>query len=211
VVKPGTLDCAMRVLVPVLLVAVIGLSGCAGGSEPTTGGAESGGSEQTTDGSDVPDSWAGFGDTPAQPTGTALTEAEERISGTERAQVVEAARQVESALRRWDARVEACAVDIWTSCLSQPRRSLLLELLGAEGKLRRGRGTPEGPCRAGARSAYESVYGFRLSQARADYSDPAPGTAPSGDPDLAILQVAVNQLRHLPGSLEALAATACEA
>jgi hypothetical protein len=200
----------LRLVSSLLVVAVLGaLAGCAGGSEPSTGEAGSSGSEQTTDGPDVPDSWTRSGDTSAQPTGPALTAAEERVSGAERAQVLGAARHVENALDEWDARVEACAVDTWTACLSQPRRSLLLELLEAEGMLRPGRGTPEGPCRARVRSAYESVYGFRLSQASADYSDPAPGTAPSGDPDLAILQVAVNQLRHLPTALTTLAAAEC--
>jgi hypothetical protein len=100
-------------------------------------------------------------------------------------------------------------VDTWTSCLTRPRTRLLLALLGAEGMLWRDRADPLGPCRAAVRSAYDGVYGFRLSQARADNSDPAPGTAPSGDPDLANLQVAVDQLRHLPAALDALAVVEC--
>jgi hypothetical protein len=200
----------MRLVGSLLLVAVLGsLFGCAGGGEPQPGDEAAGGTEQTTDGSTLPAGWGTFGDTTEQPSEPSLTAAEERISRAERAQVLAAARQVARALERWDARVAACAVDTWTSCLSRPRTGLLLALHGAEGMLWRGRGDPQGPCRAGVRSAYDGVYGFRLSQARADNSDPAPGTAPSGDPDLANLQVAVNQLRHLPSALETLAATEC--
>ena len=120
-----------------------------------------------------------------------------------------ASREVRKALHRWDTNVDACAVDTWTSCLTRPRTRLLLALFGVEGMLWRNRGDPQGPCRVAVRSAYDGVYGFRLSQARADNSDPAPGTAPSGDPDLANLQVAVDQVRHLPTALEVLAAAEC--
>jgi hypothetical protein len=203
----------MRVVITLVLAVVLGsLSGCAGGSEQGAGDEGSGGSEQTTDGPSLPDGWATSGDTtgqPAQPS-PALTAAEERIPGAERAQVLVATRRVEDALDRWDAGVVACAVDTWTSCLAQPRTRLLGALLRAEGMLWRERGAPEGPCRSGVRSAYDDVYGFRLSQARGDYSDPAPGTAPSGEPDLANLQSAVDQLRPVPAALETLAATVCE-
>jgi hypothetical protein len=193
-----------------LFVAVLGsLAGCAGGSEPRTGGEASGSAEQTTDDSSAPAGWSTAGDTTAQASLPSLTAAQERISGAERAQVLAAARQVGSALHRWDTGVDACAVDTWTSCLTRPRTRLLLALYGAEGMLWRDRGDPQGPCRVAVRPAYDGVYGFRLSQARADNSDPAPGTAPSGDPDLANLQVAVDQVRHLPAALEALAAAEC--
>jgi hypothetical protein len=138
-----------------------------------------------------------------------VTAADERISGPERAQVLAAGRQVRAALDRWDSEVDACAVDTWTSCLTGPRTRLLLALFAAEGMLWRDRGDPQGPCRVAVRPAYDGVYGFRLSLARADNSDPAPGTAPSGDPDLANLQVSVDQLRHLPVALDALAAAEC--
>jgi hypothetical protein len=200
----------MRLVGPFLLVAVLGsLSGCAGGSEPRTGGEVSGSAEQTTDDSNAPAGWATSGDTTAQASRPSLTAAEETISGAERVQVLAAGRQVRTALNRWDSAVDACAVDTWTSCLTRPRTRLLLALYGAEGMLWRDRGDPQGPCRVAVRSAYDGVYGFRLSQARADNSDPAPGTAPSGDPDLANLQVAADQLRHLPAALEALAAAEC--
>ena len=139
-----------------------------------------------------------------------MSAAEEKVSRAERAQLLDAARQVATALDRWDAEVAACGEDTWTSCLTRPRTSLLGVLFGVEGLLWRDRSARFGPCRSGVRAAYNDVHGFRLSQARADYSDPAPGTAPGGDPDLATLQVAVNALRTVPAALESLAATVCE-
>jgi hypothetical protein len=191
-----------------LVAALASFAGCAGGSE-RTGDDASGALEQTTAGSSPSADLSPFDDMAGQQSKPSLTAAEEKVSRVERARVLVAARRVAAALDRWDARVAACATDAWTSCLSRPRTRLLVSLLGVERLLSRDESARDGPCRAGVRSAYDAVYGFRLSQARADYSDPAPGTA-AGDPDLAILELAVNALRSVPAVLESLAATVCE-
>jgi hypothetical protein len=197
-----------RYAISLLLVAgLASLSGCAEGSGQGAG--DDAASEETTDGSTLPADFSPFGNAAPEPSQPSLTAAEETVPRAERAQLLVAASRVETAVRRWDGQVTACGVDTWTSCLARPRTDLLGTLFGVEGLLWRDRSALEGPCRARVRAAYNDVYGFRLSQARADYSDPAPGTA-AGDPDLAILQVAVNALRTVPAALESLAATVCE-